>query len=244
MKALKEFAKKIPGLSFLYRGLRKKYISFKLKNSNTERIFTDICRSNKWGGEDSISGAGSDLYQTRIIRKELPVLFGVLNISTVLDVPCGDFHWMSKLNIKGVNYTGGDIVEELIRKNREKYERANVHFEHLNLINDKLPKADLVLCRDCFVHFSFKEIFTDLQNICNSEPKFLLTTTFTDRKDNHDILTGQWRTLNLQVAPFGLPEPLEIINEECTKGNGFYRDKSLGLWKIEDVRQTLTARRT
>jgi hypothetical protein len=41
----------------------------------TEQIFTDIYQNNGFNGNDSVSGPGSDLYQTRIIIKELPVLF-------------------------------------------------------------------------------------------------------------------------------------------------------------------------
>ena len=75
-----------------------------------------------------------------------------------------------------------------------------------------------------------------------SEATYLLTTIYTDRSDNKDIVTGQWRPLNLLAAPFELPEPLECINEGSTERNGIYADKSLLLWRIADLRDRLRDR--
>jgi hypothetical protein len=118
-----------------------------------------------------------------------------------------------------------------------------VHFYKRNLIIDKLQKVDLVLCRDCLVHLSFTDIFSALNNIIDSGATYLLTTTFTSRSENRNITTGQWRTLNLEIPPFSFPSPLKIINERCTEGDGVYADKSLGLWRIEDIQGILTKRR-
>ncbi len=244
MAKLKEIAKKIPVLPSLYRMLHNRYICYQLKSKNTEQVFTDIHRSNAWGGKDSVSGTGSDVFQTRIIMKELPVMFSDFSISTILDIPCGDFHWMKNVDLSGINYTGADIVNDLIKKNTEQYGRDGVRFQKLNLIKDKLPKVDLVFCRDCLVHFCFEDIFHALDNLCNSQSEYFLTTTFTGTTENHDIATGQWRVLNLEIPPFILPKPLKIINEGCTESDGTYIDKALGLWRIADIRESLTSRST
>ena len=205
-------------------------------------IRDSIYRSNAFGGTDSVSGPGSDVHQTRVITSELPALFTSLNISTMLDVPCGDFHWMKNVDLHNIDYLGADIVKVLLRKNRKKYTRDGIRFQYLNLIKDTLPRVDLVFCRDCLVHFSFADIFLAMDNVCNSQSEYFLTTTFTDRKDNHDIVTGQWRPINLELVPFVLPKPLRIINEGCTEGDGAYEDKALGLWRIADMRESLTRR--
>ncbi len=240
MGTLREIAKKIPGVPFVYRALRNWYASFRLKSKSMEDIFAEIHRNNTWGGKDSVSGQGSDVNQTWIIARELLNIFKNFNISTMLDIPCGDFHWMKGVNLNGIDYTGADIVEELIRKNGEKYAGERVQFQHLSLIKDNLPKVDLIFCRDCLVHFSTADVFLALNNICNSNSAYLLTTTFSDRTVNDDILTGQWRVLNLQIAPFALPKPLKIVNEGCTEDDGAYEDKALGLWRIADIRENLT----
>jgi hypothetical protein len=160
----------------------------------------------------------------------------------MLDIPCGDFHWMNKVDLTNIEYTGADIVKELIERNIKEYGRDGVHFQHLNLIKDKLPRVDLVFCRDCLVHLSFADIFLALDNVCTCDADYILTTTFTDRKDNYDIVTGHWRVLNLERAPFMLPEPLTIINEGCMEGGGGFQDKALGLWRIADIRKSLRHR--
>lgn len=242
MRTLVKFANNIPGISFICRQLYNNYARYQLKSKGIEGVFTKIYRSNTWGGKNSVSGTGSDVNQTDIIVNELFNLFKDLNISTMLDIPCGDFNWMRNVDLNSIDYTGADIVEELIHKNGEKYARGGIRFQSLNLIKDKLPKVDLLFCRDCLVHFCFVDIFLALDNVCNSKSEYFLTTTFTGRKVNQDIVTGQWRVLNLELAPFVLPKPLKVINEGCTEDDGFYEDKALGLWKIADIRESLTRR--
>lgn len=235
MKQLKAIAKKIPGVRLLYY----RCVGLALKLRSPDSIFTDIFAGNKWGGKDSVSGLGSDLDQTRVVIGELPVVCGDFGIQTILDIPCGDFYWMKNVNFSHIDYVGADIVSDLIQKNIHAYEKENVHFRKLDLMKDKLPKVDLIFCRDCLVHFSNKDIFLALRNICESESTYLLTTTFASRHKNSDIATGQWRALNLEIAPIMLPPPLRTINEQCTEGSGAYKDKSLGLWRVTDIKVCL-----
>lgn len=234
MKKVKELARKIPGVIPLYRAMRSIF------TRDTEAVFTHIFRGNRFGGKESISGSGSDLSQTRVIIGELPLLLKKLSVLTMLDIPCGDFYWMNSVDLNGVDYVGGDIVKEIIQNNeKRKKDRDNLHFRRLNIITDELLKVDLIFCRDCLVHFCYADIFQALCNICNSDSKYLLTTTFPSQTENQDIFTGQWRPLNLEISPFDFPKPLELINEGCTEGDGAYSDKSLGLWRIHDIKRSL-----
>lgn len=239
MGTIREAARKVPLIPLLYKALRRAY---REKVIGTEGIFTEIYSGNRWGGKDSVSGRGSDIHQTAKIARELPALFRAFDISSVLDIPCGDFHWMKSVDLGNIEYIGADIVRELIDSNRDKYARDGVTFQHLNLIRDKLPKVDLILCRDCLVHFSFRDVFWALRNFNDSDSAYLLSTTFVDRQDNQDILTGEWRVLNLMRPPFMFPEPVRLLDEECTEDDGNFRDKALGLWRIADVRESLTRR--
>jgi len=236
MRIVKKIAKQIPGVRLVYRVLCDWSGRYQMKSKSMEDLFTDIYRKNGFLGKDSVSGPGSDVQQTSIITRELPALIEAFKISTMLDIPCGDFHWMKSIDLKNTAYTGADIVEELIQENSAKYGRDGVRFHHLNLITDNLPKVDLVFCRDCLVHFSFADIALALENVCNSESKYFLTTTFVGRNKNHDIRTGSWRPINLERFPFGFPKPLRVIQEGCTEDEGAFGDKSLGLWRIADIR--------
>ena len=93
----------------------------------------------------------------------------------------------------------------------------------------------MIFCRDCLVHLSFNKIFNAINNIKKSNSKYLLTSTFPARRKNRNIFTGGWRPLNFQLKPFNFPTPLMIINERCSETGGKFFDKSLGLWKIEDL---------
>lgn len=59
-------------------------------------------------------------------------------------------------------------------------------------------------------------------------------TTFINRPFI-DIQTGHWRPISFFDAPFNFPQPLELINENCMEGFPKFLDKSLGLWKLEDL---------
>ena len=142
---------------------------------------------------------------------------------------------MKKLNFKKITYLGADIVKELVLKNIKKHKKENIHFFQLDLIKDDLPNVDLIICRDCLVHFSYRDIFLALKNLDHSGSKYLLSTTFPEQKNNYDIYTGEWRALNLTLPPFNLPKPIKLIKEGCTESKGAYKDKSLGLWKIKDI---------
>lgn len=208
-----------------------------------QKKFTELYHKRGWGGSESVSGPGSSLEHTLTIREELPRLLKEINAHSLLDAPCGDFHWMKELQLDIDRYTGVDIVPEIISINREKYGNDRREFLLLDIVKHPLPVVDLVLCRDCFVHFSFHDIFRALKNICRSNSRYLLTTTFTDLRKNRDIPTGGWRPLNLQIPPFNFPDPISLINEKYTETDGSYADKSLALWDLGTVAHNILTSR-
>lgn len=195
--------------------------------------FTEIHEKNLFHGVDSISGTGSDLFQTRIISKEIPVLLKKYNINLFIDAPCGDLHWMQYVNL-GTNYIGLDIVEVIIEKNKNRFTDNNRKFEVKNIVSDILPDGDLIMIRDCWVHLSNEDVIKCILNLKRSKIKYLLTTTFFELSKN-DELTQIWRPINLQLPPFNFPKPVESIIEGCTENNGKFHDKSLMLWEIKDL---------
>lgn len=197
-------------------------------------VFTSIYRDNHWRGRRSVSGTGSDSEQTNEVRRILEGIIDQYEIASILDVPCGDFNWMNEVQFPNrMKYFGGDIVEELIISNKRKYSDNTRTFQWTDITCSPLPAIDLVFCRDCLVHFSYQDIDRAIANIKNSRSKYLLTTTFPNWK-NRNIVSGNWRPINLQAAPFTFPTPLGIFNESCTE-NERYRDKSLALWKIQNL---------
>lgn len=226
---------------FIPDGIITRYVQYKRnrrwKNKSAEEVFTTIYEGNKWGGHQSVSGRGSDDDQTKTIANAIPGIIEQLNVKSMLDIPCGDFHWMKNVDLRGAKYIGADIVVDLVNRNNEQYKSDTVSFQHLNLIEGPLPAVDLVFCRDCLVHFSFEHISGALRTIAASGSKYLATTSFNARKSNDDIVTGNWRALNLRVAPFNFPAPLIEIDEKCTEGENQFTDKTTSVWKIEDLQK-------
>lgn len=198
-------------------------------------IFTYIFDSNLWGSTQSDSGVGSELAATATVRGEIPALLRRLRARTLLDAPCGDFGWLAQADLSRVDYIGADIVAALVARNAERYPGPRRRFLCLDLITDPLPRADVVLCRDCLVHLNYPQIFATFANLRRSRSRYLLTTTFVELDANYDVDTGDWRAVNLCLPPFRLPEPEALIIEGCTEVGGAYADKALGLWKISDL---------
>lgn len=218
------------------RRYKRKKETGKFKNYDAKNIFTEIYSTNFWGDQESKSGTGSNSEQTKVLVEELPRIFNEYNVTSVLDIPCGDFKWMQKIDLSEINYLGADIVDELISKNNDRYSGSNINFKVIDLINDELPEVDLIICRDCLVHLSDEHIKKSLANIKKSGSKFLMTTSYKDKRSNYNITTGDWRALNLEKKPFDFDKPSDIIEESCSQGtHGEYSDKILALWRVEDI---------
>ena len=220
----------------VYRMLQRRSGQRLAKRFGTaEERFRHIYETNHWNDAESVSGPGSTLEETEPIRRALPTMLAELGAASLLDLPCGDFHWMQHTDLSGIDYIGGDLVGELIERNRAQHARDGVAFRKLDLVHDTLPAVDAVLCRDCLVHLSFADAQAALANIARSGAKWLLTTSFPGVTRNDDIVTGQWRPMNLMLSPFNLPESKKVITENCTETE--FADKTLSLWAVESLKQ-------
>lgn len=202
-------------------------------------IFAKIYQDNLWESLETRSGIGSEIAHTQEIRIKISDLLKEFRVSTLFDAPCGEFNWMKKMDLSGIDYIGSDILPELIDSNIKIHASNSITFTTLDITKDSLPQACLMLTRDCLVHFSYQDINNFLSNLHGSNIKYLLTTTFTDRVSNHDIITGDWRPLNLQIAPFCFPAPLHIINEKFQGYDSLFPDKSLALYDVKDLPTSL-----
>ena len=198
-------------------------------------VFDRIYEQNTWGNAESRSGDGSDAPGTERIRTELAALLKEFDVRSLLDLPVGDFNWIRRLNLEGIAYIGGDVVKPLIERNAKLHGRENIVFQHIDACEGPIPNVELIMCRDMLVHLPFDKCLAALRNFLASGSRYLLTTTFTARDPNCDILIGQWRPLNLQRPPFGFPRPLRYIVEDCREWNGLWADKCMGLWRLADL---------
>lgn len=226
----------------LIGNLRENLRKWKLARRTPAEVFARYARTNKWGDRESLSGKGSNLAATAELRRILPEILRDLGATSLLDVPCGDFHWMAHVDPVGIDYLGGDIVPDLIAQNRARHGATGRRFEVIDLITGPVPRADVVFVRDCLVHLSNDHVLAALGNIAASGSDWLLTTTFPSTGRNLDIATGQWREIDLTSAPFNLPPPHRIFAEGQAELRGQNEDKFLGLWQISTLQDVIGAR--
>ncbi len=203
-----------------------------------EDVFSAIYQGNAWGSPESPSGPGSTPARAADFAPELVVLLQNLKVSVVLDAPCGVFTWASSIADAVDLYIGVDVVREIVERNQRVAAGPSRTFLHRDLTADALPGADLVLCRDCLVHFSIADIWRALRNFQQSGSRLLLTTTFIEHDGNVDIVTGGWRPLNLEREPFCLPAPMAAVDERCRHSGDIYADKRLALWDLSSLPST------
>jgi hypothetical protein len=203
--------------------------------SSAQETFREIYRARAWGSGESVSGPGSSVERAAAFKEELESLLRRLQVKTLLDSGCGDFNWMKHVDAGFARYIGVDIVPELVAANQVAYGSEVRTFLNLDITCHHLPQVDLILCRDCLVHLSLKDISAALRNFKESNSTYLLTTNFSGLSKNTDIQTGEWRQLNLLQSPFNFPDPLELVDEKRTLSQGDPANKYLGLWALKDI---------
>src|SRR5215212_936359 len=105
-----------------------------------EQRFRRIYDTNLWGAPASASGLGSELDATAALRTELPRLFQRLQVTSLLDAPCGDAGWINRTELD-VHYLGVDIVAALIESLRARavMEEITGEYDVADLTRDPLP---------------------------------------------------------------------------------------------------------
>ena len=198
-----------------------------------QQRFQRIHDTNLWGAPESVSGLGSQIDATAMLRVELPALLRRLQANSLLDAPCGDGGWIVRADLP-VRVTGIDIVPDLIEQLNARAARGEIAGDYhvADITADPLPRCDAILCRDCLVHLSFANIARAADNFRRSGAYWLITTTFPEWQENRDCEDGDWRALNFERSPFAWGRPSELINESCMEAGGGWRDKSLGVWRL------------
>jgi len=195
-----------------------------------EAIFRGIYHSNAWGSAESKSGVGSTLENTQALRAALPPLMQELGVTSLLDVPCGDFNWMRYTDLGHVSYIGGDIIDEIVTSNQQRHAQPGREFRKIDILASDLPRCDLIMVRDLFNHFPTKEVLACLRRINATGFKFLLVGHYGNVTSNADTHMGGSRPINFRLPPFSFPEPVRTILEDYEPHRELGR--SMTLWRL------------
>jgi hypothetical protein len=164
-------------------------------------------------------GGGSTIGATENVRAALPELLRDLGVKTMLDAPCGDLNWISKVDL-GVNYIGMDYDPSHIKGKPG-------HLIVGDIVKDPLPAADLMLCRDFLQHLPHWQVELVFRNVRLSNIDWLLATSHQNIENSDIQRAGDFRPLNLMARPFSFPAPAWQIGDGA--------NRILGLWHRDSL---------
>ncbi|KJY00500.1 hypothetical protein TI39_contig327g00002 [Zymoseptoria brevis] len=201
-------------------------------------VFSHIYETNYWGGEkdrgELNSGPGSHDEKVvapyvEAVRKWIEKKYEDKNVHA-LDLGCGDFNVGRQIRNVTTNYTGADVVPIVIEHNKKEFGDAKTDFQVVDMIEDPLPKADVVFIRQVLQHLSNGQIAKVLPKLRQFQWAVISehlphTDDFTP---NRDIETGQVRFMfgsgtDLTAEPFNMRYTKKEVVLEVIDGNGRIR---------------------
>ena len=167
---------------------------------STQQVFDTIYLSNEWG---YLSGDGSDSKNAGPWLKCVENFLSKKDVTTVLDIGCGDWRLGALYNLKGKKYTGLDISEIAIN-----YVKGNttqdITFIHGDALSYNWDSVDLILIKDVLQHLP-NDTITAIVDKVMAGCKYALICNDIGVHCNTDIGVGKYRTLNLTKDPFNYP---------------------------------------
>ena len=189
--------------------------------------FDKIYDKGIWTGKSSGCGSNYSYINRKLINK-INDIISQNDIINVCDFGCGDFNIMRHLNFTNINYTGIDVVQSIIDKNKQ-YENKNIKF----IKNEVIPKNyDLIIVKDVLQHYEDEEVINLLTTLIENN-KFVFCIN--GYKFIRDMTKNNWENRNInnvyRYHPLhSIKQPLlqfkEYENEKYT-----YRTKEYIIYK-------------
>lgn len=198
-----------------------------------EDHFTRMAATGAWGSAETPCGPGSTIEACRGILERLPEWIRVHQIRSIADLGCGDFHWMSRLDLSGLEYDGYDVVRFLVERNVQKHGRTNVRFHHADLTEPIALHADLVILKDVLIHLPTVQAMEILGHVLSSHPKFLASTTSPGWPVSNRacMKIGEFSPIDLEAEPFRFGVPLDTVEVPHRVQNPI---KRFALWRLSE----------
>lgn len=190
------------------------------EKSAPQKYFSAVYKHNFWNGEHSRSGTGSEgSFATQKIELVKHIV-SEYNISTILDLGCGDFFWMQEIASQLPRYHGIDVVPSVIEQNIAIHASDTVSFQCLDLSKKddqsrlQLQSCDLILCFDVIGHMLNDEIDRFLEYVFyHLNGRYLLLTNRIDEKSERYLQRPKSRLegINIQKHPLFLKHQLKPV---------------------------------
>lgn len=150
----------------LSRRIKAEVRNWRNRGLSAEEVFTRVYADKMWGGDAAFfSGPGSNEEAATPYANFVTNYIAKHDISSVVDLGCGDFRVGRMIAGPQVEYFGIDVVKPLIDENNRRFGSKSVRFECKDITRDNLPPADLCLIREVFQHVSNAQIQAVLQRV-------------------------------------------------------------------------------
>ena len=189
----------------------------------SERVFNNIYKKRLWGTDErgnAICTPGSSLENASpFIDYIEEFLEQTPDVQSILDVGCGDWALGRNINWGNREYLGVDVIRSLVFKNQAQFGNEHIRFAYLDAAIDPLPSADLLICKDVWIHLPNDMILPFL----NKMKKFkycILINEFNAPRSlgcNGNILLGDTRPIDVTADPFFL-KPAKVAYYRSARG--------------------------
>lgn len=193
----------------------------------TKEVFNKIYEEGAWGqdaGGVAISGDGTA--DSLIVDPYLEICKKIIlkkNITSATDLGCGDFSVGHRIQPLVSQYNACDISSIIVERNSRRFISDGLTFYNIDIINDRLPNAEIAMCRQVLQHLSNDGISQFLENIKTSNFDYLLLTehipgdknaTFNlDKTSGAAVRLAFGSGIDITRAPFLFQYPSEIVLE-------------------------------
>jgi hypothetical protein len=153
------------------------------------------------------SGPGSLPVVNRPFIAFLETFIRENRIANIVDFGCGDWQYMSHVDLGGANYLGLDVVNQILVENTQRYGRPNVRFAPTPADLSNLPKGDLIIFKDVLVHLP-NDYVAKVLGEARRKYRFLIAVNNVSSEPdayNSDIKFGGFRPVDIALSPFSIP---------------------------------------
>ena len=198
---------------------------------SAEQIMTDIYTRNAWGSQESRSGPTSTTHRTEQLRDQFQTFLKKFEIQSILDCGCGDWNWMSLVDLSNIDYLGVDIVDPLLDYLQTKFTKPNIRFQKMDVMEDPSESADVWFVRDLLCLYPFISYSLFFTRFLESNSKYIALSTVDSDEQNDPGILGIWRRLNIKEPPFTLKHPIYIM----TDGKQWGRQKYILVFSRDQI---------
>ncbi len=185
-----------------------------IASRTSSEAFTNVYSACIWGKQENGSPSSGEGSSPNHAKPYMNFLQGYLlrhHIKSVLDVGCGTWEFSHQIDWNGIQYLGIDVVTSIIEQNQSTFGSETITFKTLDFLEEELPKADLLICKDVLQHLPLQDIQKFLTQakrfrhcILTNDILTHLTEEESHHQNNFDIHRGEYRPLDLELPPFSV----------------------------------------